>query len=199
MRNTSKERLGFTMAEALVMLLVTSLIIIATMPVITKRVRHRLDYKFGPSDGWECRKAEMPCSFSPPAKSKNFTIYFDDNKVPSFSSVFMGQITIVAAAPKLTEEVYHPPVWVEKTDVQEGYGVVDSSWDKVKETTPMPEETTITNYEEQQAGYYETVVLDPGGCKTTPELFSSFEAYTKQNVIMKGTFCTGAEKVRIVY
>lgn len=82
------------------MLLISSLIIIATMPVITRKKRDLSTYKYGPPGGWVCLRSMMPCSFVPPAKAKNFVIYYDDSKVPSFSAINLGEMVITPAPVK---------------------------------------------------------------------------------------------------
>lgn len=86
---------GFTLAEALVMLLMSSIVIMATMPVITKKIKIKKLYRPGPSDGWVCTREQMPCTFHPPARARSFSFLYDEDPVPSFACVNMGTITIV--------------------------------------------------------------------------------------------------------
>ena len=82
----NKKRYGFTLAEALVALLIASLIIAAMIPVITKKHRNvevhgkwectyngslmSRTYTNGVPDEWQ----ESNCIFSPPAGAENFRV-----------------------------------------------------------------------------------------------------------------------------
>lgn len=123
------------------MLLVSSLILIATMPVITKKKHHTSDYKYGPPGGWVCLRSMMPCKFTPPAKTGNYAIYYNDSKIPSFSAPALGELII----------------------------------------NPAPAKEGDT------------------GCKSMPDLNRYQQDYTEGKVILKGSFCTTAKLVRIVY
>lgn len=132
---------GFTLAEALVLLLVSSLLVIATMPVITKKKRSRLEVKNTPPGGWVCLRSMMPCTFIPPAKASNFAIFFNDSYIPDFAAGNLGNITIKPAA-----------------------------------TDPKNK-----------------------GCGGDPDLNRYLDDYKEGKAILKGTFCTDALLVRIVY
>lgn len=198
LKKTSK--LGFTLAEALVLLLVSALAIVATMPVLTKKVKDRLRYKLGPADGWLCEKSSMPCHFVPPANAKNFVIYFDDNTIPSFSTPNMGEINIVAAKKRITETIPGPCEMVEEEVVDLGLGKHDTSWDDYKKEHTIQEDDELSNQITNKCQPSTVNVIEPGGCGTTPDLYSAFEDYINvRNIKIKGDFCTGAEKIRIFY
>ncbi len=104
------KRSGFTLAEALVLLLISSLIILATMPVITRKTKIRKTYIPGPKDGWICNKSEMPCTFTPPARARSFLFFYDvagqEATVANFGAVNMGEITIKASCGAGDKELY---------------------------------------------------------------------------------------------
>lgn len=101
---------GFTLAESLVLLLVTSLIIVASMPVITKKTKKRVMYKPGPKDGWQCDRSRMPCTFTPPAKARAFLFFYDlpgqEATVANFGAINIGTITIKANCSAGDRELY---------------------------------------------------------------------------------------------
>lgn len=189
---------GFTLAEALVLLLVTALIIVATMPVITKKKRRKFDHKYGPPGGWVCKKEKMPCPFNPPAKARNFAVYFNNELVPTFNAVNISNITITAAAAPVYEEVEytieHPPA----VGVDKGDGWQDFTWDLYYGKPLTPEDTSYPI-----GGWTETgtkqVLVNAGGCGNVPELYTSMDVYKTGTPPLKGDFCTPAAMVRIVY
>lgn len=197
LKQKNRQKRGFTLAEALVMILITSLIIVATMPVITRKSRHKQDYKFGPPGGYHC---VVPCEFAPPAKAKNFAFYFNNSLIPSFSARNIGTIKLVSPGlPKghyiETGSHYVPPT----VSTDEGLGIHNTSWDEYKKDhTIQEDDITSTN-----AGGWvvdrEWVVDDPGGCKGLPSFWTSLEDYTKGKVSISGSYCTDAKVVRIVY
>lgn len=189
---------GFTLAEALVLLLVTALIIIATMPVITKKKRRKFDHKYGPPGGWICRRSDMPCTLNPPAKARNFAVYFNNELVPTFNAVNIGNITITASSEPVYQDVTytveHPPA----VGVDKGDGWQDFTWDLFYGEPLTPEDTTypINGYTETKT---KRVLVNGGGCGSEPELYSSMDVYKAGTPPLKGNFCSPAGMVRIVY
>lgn len=196
-RDTDRKK-GFTLAEALILLLISALILVATMPVLTKKKKRRMNYKYGPPGGWVCKREEMPCTLEPPAKAKNFAVYFNNELIPTFSAVNIGTITISpAASPQYEERTYtvtHPP----STEVEKGDGWHDFSWDVYYNGT-ITEADQSYSKEGWTETRTETVLVDAGGCGDIPSLYNTLTVYRTGTPRLSGTFCTGASMIRIVY
>ena len=180
------------MAEALMVLLITSLILVATMPVITKRNRKLAVYQHGPVGGWVCKKEQMPCKFVPPAKAKHFLFYFDDEITPSFSAINVGTLTFVKKDTiNSTQTENTGYTGITNDDEETEY--------RIYEENPYLVDDEREYIDSGRVDITEHTVQTVSCENNVPELYKSMDIYKQENLKLSGTFCSGANMIRIVY